>query len=333
MLPEKYYLEELETSAREMAQGAGLILRKSFGRKISVEYKDKNNLDPVTEVDRDCQHYLAQEIIRRYPSHGILGEETPEKPDADGKSSQRAGKSNDSGEPEGPAPDFLWVLDPLDGTTNYLNGLPVFACSIGVLHQGVLVAGALYLPWPNDDGGFILHCHRGGGSFADGEPVAVHESAQPVGNKLVGLPGSFAQGMRFGRKVKGHTGEPRTTGSIAYELAMTSCGVMQYAVFGAPRLWDMAAGALAVQEAGGTVMARLPGTRAWRPLDSLIPAWETRQPSIKSLRGWIAPLVAGNQQVAPLLAHNLKQRFRLMPKLRSATRRLRRAVKPRQGSG
>ena len=87
MLPEKRYLEELETSAREMAQGAGLILRKSFGRKISVEYKDKNNLDPVTEVDRDCQHYLAQEIIRRYPSHGILGEETPQKPDADGKSS------------------------------------------------------------------------------------------------------------------------------------------------------------------------------------------------------------------------------------------------------
>ena len=66
-------MEELETSAREMAQGAGLILRKSFGRKISVEYKDKNNLDPVTEVDRDCQNYLAQEIIRRYPSHGILG--------------------------------------------------------------------------------------------------------------------------------------------------------------------------------------------------------------------------------------------------------------------
>ena len=133
---------------------------------------------------------------------------------------------------KGPAPDFLWVLDPLDGTTNYLNGLPVFACSIGVLHQGVLVAGALYLPWPNDDGGFILHCHRGGGSFADGEPVAVHEIS-PAGGETnwLACQGLSPREMRFGRKVKGHTGEPRTTGSIAYELAMTSCGVMQYAVF------------------------------------------------------------------------------------------------------
>ena len=94
MLPDKRYLEELESSAREMAQGAGTDSeKKASAGKISVEYKDKNNLDPVTEVDRDCQHYLAQEIIRRYPSHGILGEENPrKKPDADGKSSQRAGK-------------------------------------------------------------------------------------------------------------------------------------------------------------------------------------------------------------------------------------------------
>ena len=304
-----------------MAHGAGEILKKSFGRQISVEYKDKNNLDPVTEVDRNCQDYLVREILRRYPTHGILGEETPQKSDP-------SSESKDSEEPDVPAPDYLWILDPLDGTTNYLNGLPVFACSIGVLHQGYLVAGALYLPWPNQDGGFVLHCHRGGGSFADGEAVAVHESPQPVGNKLVGLPGSFAQGMRFGRRVKGHTGEPRTTGSIAYELAMTSCGVMQYAVFGAPRLWDMAAGALAVQEAGGTVMARLPGTRVWQPLDSPVPAWDTKRPSIKSLRGWMAPLVAGNKQVAPLLAYNLKPRFRLKAKLRSVSRKVGRRLKP-----
>lgn len=318
MISDKQLLKNLETAAVEIARGAGAILKENFGRQISVEYKDKNKLDPVTEVDRDCQRYLVQEISRRYPSHSILGEETPDEPDQP----EQSGKSKDSSEMEQPVADFLWVLDPLDGTTNYLNGLPVFACSIGILHKGSVVAGALYLPWPNQDGGFVLHCHRGGGSFADGEPVAVYQSDKPVGNRLVGLPGSFAQAMRFGKGVKGHTGEPRTTGSIAYELAMTSCGVLQYAVFGAPRMWDMAAGSLAVQEAGGTVMARLPGVRAWKPLDSLVPAWETKPPSVKSLRGWTASLVAGNQQVAPLLAENLKPRFRPMARLRFASRRL-----------
>ena len=317
MITDKKTLQDLETLAVEIARGAGVILKKNFGRQISVEYKDKNNLDPVTEVDRDCQQYLVQEINLRYPSHSILGEETPE----------QSGDPQDSGEPEEPAADFLWVLDPLDGTTNYLNGLPVYACSIGVLHKGNLVAGALYLPWPNQDGGFVLHCHRGGGSFADGEPVAVYQSDKPVGNRLVGLPGSFGQAMRFGRGVTGHTGEPRTTGSIAYELAMTACGVLQYSVFGAPRIWDMAAGALAVQEAGGVVMARLPGVKAWKPLDSLVPAWDTNPPSVKSLRRWMAPLVAGNQQVAPLLAENLKPRFQPMAKLRLASRKLTRKLK------
>ena len=239
-----------------MARGAGKILQAKFGRPISIEYKDKNQLDPVTEVDKACQTYLEGEITRRFPSHGILGEEEL----GESKSSHDADKAD---EPDEPAPDFVWVLDPLDGTTNYLNGLPVYACSIGVLRRGRLVAGALYIPWPGVDGGFVLHCRLGGGCFADGEPVSVYQSDAPVGNRLAGLPGSFAQGMRFGPGIKGHAGEPRTTGSIAYELAMTACGVMQYAIFGAPRMWDMAAGALAVHEAGGTVMARLPSVKRW----------------------------------------------------------------------
>ena len=67
----------------------------------------------------------------------------------------------------------------------------------------------------------------------------------------------------------------RTTGSIAYELAMTARGVLQYAVIGAPRIWDMAAGALAVMEAQGTVMTRFRGEKQWHPLESLVPTWET----------------------------------------------------------
>lgn len=303
-------VRQLETAAVEMAHGAGEILSGHFGRQLSIEYKDQQQRDPVTSADKATQGFLEREIQRQFPEHGVLGEET-----------------SGEAESDGPAPDFLWVLDPLDGTTNFLNGLPVYASSIGVLHRGRPLVGALYLPWPGPQGGFVLHCRRGGGCFAGDEPVSVYESDQPIGNRLIGLPGSFSEFTRFSSRLKGSLGEMRTTGSIAYELAMTACGVMQYSIFGAPRMWDMLGGAIAVQEAQGTVMTRLRGEKRWRVMDSLVPTWEDQPPSLKELRRWVAPLVAGNQTVAPLIADNLRAKFRLGARIRRFSRRLR----PRPG--
>ncbi len=304
-------LEEIESAAVSLAWGAGRILSAQFGRQLSIEYKDKNQLDPVTSADKSTQDYLVGEITRLFPSHGILGEE-----------------GSDETDPPGPAPDTLWVLDPLDGTTNFLNGLPVYASSIGVLHRGRPVAGALYIPWPTPGGGFVLHCRRGGGSHlvteegSAGEPVSVYASDKPVGNRLIGLPGFFVQTTKFGKPVGRNPGELRTTGSIAYELAMTACGVMQYAIIGAPRMWDMLAGVIAVQEAGGTVMTRLGREKQWHPMDSLVPTWDEKPPTLKELRQWVAPLVAGNRQVAPLIANNMKRRFRPVATARQLGRKV-----------
>ena len=296
--------QQIEAVAVRLAQGAGELLADHFGRPMSIEYKDKAQRDPVTTADKTCQKYLEDEIARQFPDHSVLGEEGSDDDDT-------------------LATDFLWVLDPLDGTTNFLNGLPVYACSIAVLYQGRAVAGALYIPWPKPGGGFVLHCRRGGGCFADGEPVSVYQSEEPGSNRLIGLPGSFAHTARFSGRIGDKAGEMRTTGSVAYELAMTACGVMQYSVFGAPRIWDMAAGALAVMEATGTVMIRHPGVKKWQALDSLVPGWETKTPNLKELRGWAAPVIAGNQQVAPLIAANLRPRFRPLARLRRFARRLR----------
>ena len=314
MFPDDTLAQEVESFAVRLATGAGEILAAHFGRQISVEYKDKAHRDPVTSADLACQKYLAEEITRQFPGHGILGEE-----DADASDTA--------------CPDYLWALDPLDGTTNFLNGLPVYASSIGILYRGRPLAGALYIPWPKPGGGFVMHCRRGGGCFVDEEPVTVYQSEEPGSNRLVGLPGSFAHTSRFKGRFTGgpHSsgGEPRTTGSTAYELAMTAFGVMQYSVHGAPHLWDMAAGVLAVMEAQGTVMARLPGEKRWHPLESLVPNWETQPPSLKDLRRWVAPLVAGNRQVAPLITHSIRPRFRLSAKLR----RLWRPIRPKRQAG
>ena len=316
---------EIETAAVEMARGAGALLAGCFGRQLTIEYKDKNQLDPVTSADKDTQKYLEAEISRRFPDHGILGEETF--PDSTGNSD---GKSSGETESDDPAPDFLWVLDPLDGTTNFLNGLPVYASSIGILYRGRPIAGAVFIPWPVPAGGLVLHSRRGGGCFADDEPVSVYETEKPVGNRLMGLPGSFSQTTRFHRSLKGSMGEPRVTGSIAYELALTAMGTMQYSVFGAPRMWDMLGGTIAVQEAGGTVMTRFKGEKRWHPMDSLVPNWDEKPPSIKELRKWVAPLVAGKRHLAPLIAHNMRPRSHPVAKLRHWSRKLKPAPDRRQ---
>ena len=277
--------KEIERQAVELARGAGRILVDHFGRQITVEFKDKKERDPVTQADKACQEYLAAEITKRFPDHGILGEETA---------------SKEEQESEAPARDILWVLDPLDGTTNFMNGLPVFASSIGVLYRGRPIAGALYVPWPTGSGGFVLHCSKGNGCFADDEPVSVYETQEPVPNRLIGVPGYFGVANRFSKRLADKAGEPRTTGSIAYELAMT--------------------GALAVAEAGGTVMTRFRGDKQWRPLDSLVPSWDEKTPTMKELRGMTAPLVAGNKHLAPLVANNVRSRFSLKAKLRPLVR-------------
>lgn len=293
---------EIANFAGELASGAGEILLGHFGRSMTVEYKDEAKRDPVSTADKTCQEFLSKEISKRFPDHGILGEEVSDDAEAN------AGT---------PAPDFVWVLDPLDGTTNFLNGLPLYAASIGVLYRGSPLVGALFIPWPGPRSGFVLHCWKGGGCFAGDQPVSVYQAYETESNRLVGLPGYFIQSGSLASKLRGKVGQVRITGSIAYELAMTACGVMQYSIIGAPRMWDMLAGSLAVMEAQGTVMTRLGKEKRWHPLDALVPDWENRQPNLNELRNWVAPLVAGNKQVAPVIAENIRPtRFGPLTRLR-----------------
>ena len=305
--------KEIEAEAARVARGSGEILAGRFGKSLEVEYKDENKRDPVTSADKESEGYLREAISRMFGDHGILGEEGP-------------------GDEEGPCPDYLWVLDPLDGTTNFMNGLPVYGVSVGVLYRGVPLAGALFIPWPRSDGGFVLHARKGGGAWMDGEPLSIAKTDGPEAARLTGLPGSFGAQYRLRKELRRRLGEVRMTGSIAYELALTVRGSFQYAVFGAPKIWDVAAGALVVVEAGGAVLVRYRGSRRWQSLTSFYPedggklarghgspatgpasgvedpSLEEKVPSLKELRGWTGSLIAGGSQVAPFVAANLQRR-------------------------
>ena len=284
-------LQRLEETCAELARKAGALLRERFGNILDVEFKDKaKELDPVTSADKDSQELLKAEIEASFPDHGILGEE-----DVDGE--------------DAVSPDFLWVLDPLDGTTNFLNGLPIYAVSIGVLHKGVPVASSIFVPWPNAAGGVVLHARRGGGCRIDGEPLTINSREGPNPNRLSGLPGSFGQGFRFSGGLHRRAGEPRVTGSIAYELALAAMGSVQYALFGGPKLWDVAAGMLIVPEAGGRAMVRPKGSRTWEDPIVLVKGWEDGSaPTFKELRKWGLPVLAGDSLVVPSVAANLRAR-------------------------
>ena len=305
-------LAEMEAHAVSMAREAGLILDRYFGTPMDIDYKDKKKRDPVTAADMECHKFLTEAISGQYPHHGIVSEEDVEE------------------EEDKVAPDFVWVVDPLDGTKNFLSGLPVFACSIGVLYKGAPIAGAIYIPWPGESQGLVMHARTGGGAFADEKPIRAYRGVQPEGNRLNAIPGSFDRGFRFDKSMNDRVGEVRVTGSIAYELAMSANGVLQYSIATRPHLWDVVGGAVLASEAGGLVMigrrqgARLPlaGPRfRWESLDSFTPTWQSGTTTLRELRQWSAPLITGGPDVARFVAGSLKSRSALR---RRVARRIRR---------
>ncbi len=314
-------LREIEAHAVEIARQAGAILRSHFEHALDVQYKDDKQADPVTNADFECQRHLQDAIAARFPTHGILGEEDDE---------DKRKRVDDQ-----PAPDFVWVLDPLDGTRNFLSGLPIYACSIGVLHKGAPAAAAVFLPWPSSNGGIVLHARKGGGAYANDMPISVQPPADanapmPSGNRLVTLPGGFGAMFGVRQPLRGKVGELRMTGSIAYELAMVAKGVTQYTMTTAPFLWDAAGGALLVSEASGVVLvgkrrkglAALAGT-AWEPLDAFIPSWRSGKTTMRELREWRAPLLLGNRDVVRYVAENLRDRSLIARRVRRTVHRIR----------
>ena len=308
-------LREIERHAARIAREAGELLRWHFERALNVQYKDDRQSDPVTNADFACQRLLQEEISRRFPEHGILGEE-------DNAAERERADSQ-------PAPDFVWVLDPLDGTRNFMSGLPLYASSIGVLYRGAPVAAAVYMPWPNDDRGIVMHARRGGGTRIDGESVPVLNATAPEGNRLITLPGGFGALFGVRRPLRRRAGELRMTGSIAYELAMVAKGVTQYTITTAPFLWDAAGGSLLVKEAGGIVLqggerkllGRLPAGMSWRPLESFVPSWSSGTTTMKELREWRAPLLLGSPNVAGFVAGNLQSKTNIRRRIRRLVRR------------
>jgi myo-inositol-1(or 4)-monophosphatase len=266
----------IRRAAEEIASVAGALLQELYAGPLDVRYKARQgDRDPVTAADEEVEHLVRREVAARFPGHAVLGEE--------------AGGSGD-------AP-VLWVVDPLDGTANFANGLPIFACSIGVLRDGAPIAAAVYTTFGPDGKPCVLSADCDGPLRLDGESWAPRPRDIRTRARLAGVPAGFRYRFRHGLLGTLPPGETRSLGSIAVELALVATGALHYAVFSRPRIWDVAGGVLLCRQAGRLVLIR--EGRRWRRLERFATAPD------KPLREWSASAIAGDPRALRTIAPRL----------------------------
>jgi myo-inositol-1(or 4)-monophosphatase len=214
------------------ARQAGNIIMRSFGRLDTLTVAEKRANDFVSEVDRNAEQAIIDTIRRAYPGHAILAEE-----------------SGTQGRNE-----FEWVIDPLDGTTNYLHGFPQFAVSIALRYRGRLEGGVVYDPVRDE----IYTAERGNGALLNDRRLRVTEHKALKGALLgTGIPFRDQTHIEaYLGMLKDFTQETagiRRPGSAALDFAYVAAGRLDGFWELGLSVWDFAAGALLVQEAGGVV--------------------------------------------------------------------------------
>jgi myo-inositol-1(or 4)-monophosphatase len=220
------------TIAVKAARRAGRIINKAADNLDVLTVRHKSLNDLVSEVDRASEAAVIETLKDAYPEHAILAEE-----------SGAAGES-----------EYLWVIDPLDGTTNYLHGFPQYCVSIALLHKGVITHGVIYDPVRND----LYTASRGRGAFLNDRRLRVSRRAKLI-DALVGTGFPFRMFahldayMAMLKEFMTKTAGVRRPGSAALDLAAVAAGRMDgfWEIGLSP--WDMAAGVLMITEAGGLV--------------------------------------------------------------------------------
>ena len=220
-----------EEVAIEVARRAGDVLRSHFGRVRDVEHK--GDVDLVTIADREAETVILAALRAAFPQHRVVAEESGAHPGAD---------------------DFVWYVDPLDGTTNFVHGFPHFAVSIGLVAGGRVVAAAVHDPLRDE----TFHAHHGGGAFLNGRPIAVSQADRLESALLAtGFPydrqRSALEVVPVFQRVLTHSQGIRRAGAAALDLAYVASGRLDGYWEALLQPWDTAAGSLLVVEAGGTV--------------------------------------------------------------------------------
>ena len=227
--------------AVKAARRAGNLIYRSADKIDQLTITKKSHADFVSEVDRAAEQTIIQTLLEAYPSHAILAEE-----------------SGSQGESE-----FLWIIDPLDGTTNFLHGMPQYSVSIALQHKGILTQAVVYDPVKNE----LFTATRGQGAYLNDRRLRVSKRLHLADSLIgTGFPYTNFQHMdayvEIFKELMQKTSGLRRPGSAALDLAWLAAGRYDGFFEIGLKAWDMAAGCLLITEAGGMV-SDLYGTDAY----------------------------------------------------------------------
>ncbi len=222
-------MKELEILKKAVLE-AGNFLLGNFGKKIAAEYRSGKGL--ISEFDIKAENLIVELLKKEFPDYGVIGEETGV---IEGKS------------------EFTWIIDPLDGTTNFVIGVPIFAVSAALTKGNQVLTSAIYIPTTKE----LFTAQKNNGAFLNSEKITV--SDQTNLNKAVVVFGRGRSEEDIKRFLKNFVsigellGPPRIFGSTVYEFTTVACGKTDLLINNGSSIWDYAAGTLLVSEAGGRV--------------------------------------------------------------------------------
>ncbi|MCG8607803.1 inositol monophosphatase [bacterium] len=220
-------------TAIEAARIGGKILTEGLISQERRTVDRKRQFDYVTDIDHRSEEAILTFIREQHPGHSILAEES-------------GGKTEDW--------DYLWIVDPLDGTKNYIHQFPIFGVSIALMHKGRPLIGAILDPTRNE----LFHAESGSGAFLNSRPIHVSETTD-FSSFLVGTGFPFRAKHLTDRYFQGfmelfaQVSDMRRAGAACLDLAYLACGRLDGFWEITLNLWDIAAGALIISEAGGRV--------------------------------------------------------------------------------
>ena len=204
-------------------------------RFLRVGHTRKEDGSMLTEADLACQDALAR-YLPEIVAHPVLGEEmTREEQD-------RLWQAHEEG---------LWVVDPIDGTTNFINGLPHFAISVALMQQGRSILGVIYNPLTKE----LYAASKGQGAFLNGVPLPLKKNANCMGDAIAGIDAKYLRSARLASRLHSVApfGSQRSMGSSTLDWCYLAAGRYDIYLHGGQRLWDYAAGAIILEEAGGKI--------------------------------------------------------------------------------
>ncbi|TBV75058.1 inositol monophosphatase family protein [Pseudoxanthomonas winnipegensis] len=225
-------LNPVVTVMTKAARVGGNVLLRSMNKLESLNVVQKDRMDYASEVDADAEKAIIKELRRAYPEYGVIGEE--------------------GGVLPGKNPRYHWVIDPLDGTSNYLHGFPHFCVSIALVDNGEPSDAVIFDPLRNE----LFTASRGAGAQLNERKIRVSDRKELAGAMLhTGFPprerARVGAQLECVRELLNHAEDIRRTGSAALDLAYVACGRADAYFEAGVKAWDIAAGVLLVREAGG----------------------------------------------------------------------------------